>query len=114
MDSERSRLARPLFIAEGGEKVRGAFRNRGERERVEGRRLGEKSVKEREREASLRAKRVLEKLEKSGKGVRGERRGGEAGASVARGRVGWDGRRWKNIVSPRDPEDWRTPLGREP
>ena len=76
MDSERSRLARPLFIAEGGEKVRGAFRNRGEGKR----------------EASLRERRVLEKLEESGNGVGGERQGSEAGASVARGRVGWDGR----------------------
>ena len=76
--------------------------------------MGEKSVKERKTEASLRARRVLEKLEKSGNGAKGERRGSEAGASVARGRVGWDGRGWENIVSPRDPEDWRTPIGREP
>lgn len=67
----------------------GAFRNWGGK--VEGRRLRRKSVKEREREASLRAKRVLEKLEESGNGVGGERQGSEAGASVARGRVGWDG-----------------------
>ena len=54
--------------------------------------MGEKSVKEREREASLRERRILEKLEKSGNGGGGERLGNEAGASVARGRVGWDGR----------------------
>lgn len=33
LDSERSRLARPLFIAEGGEMEGGAFRNWGEGER---------------------------------------------------------------------------------
>ena len=48
-----------------------------------------KSVKERKREASLRERRVLEKLEESGNRVTGMERGSEAGASVARGRVGW-------------------------
>lgn len=71
---------------------------------VEGRRLRGKSVKGK-REASLRERRVLEKLEESGNGGRGMERGSEAGASVARGRVGWGRERLENIVPPRDPED---------
>ena len=43
-------------------------------------------------EASLRERRVLEKLEESGNGGWGMERGSEAGGSGARGRVGWDGR----------------------
>ena len=76
----------------------------------EGRVRGKGSAIERKKrkgegEASLRERRVLEELEESGNGVTGMERGSEAGASVARGRVGWGREGLENIISPRDPED---------